>query len=166
VSAALVQGAPQGLPAVDAPPTPEPTPTPPPTPVLVVPPGVTPPTPTITPIPTVTATPLGAPTATATATPPQPLVRIIALDRANEWVILYNDGSAAQDLTGWSLLSEAGNVSCPLSGSIAPRASLRVWSQVGPDGLSCGLAQELWANSGEGDAVLVNAGGEQVSRIK
>jgi hypothetical protein len=154
------------LPQFDAPPTPAATTPPEPTPLLVVPPGVTAPTPTITPTPSPTATPLGNPTPTFTPMPPTPLVRLIALDRGNEWVILYNDGTGTQDLTGWVLVSETGDQRCPLQGKLAPRESLRVWAQVGPDGFSCGFPQPVWENSGPDAAVLLNAYGDEVSRIQ
>jgi endonuclease YncB( thermonuclease family)/uncharacterized protein YraI len=154
------------LPQFNAPPTPAATTPAEPTPVLVVPPGVTAPTPTITPTPSPTATPLGNPTPTFTPMPPTPLVRLIALDRGNEWVILYNDGTGTQDLTGWVLLSETGDQRCQLKGKLAPRESLRVWAQVGPDGFSCGFPQPIWENSGPDAAVLLNAYGDEVSRIR
>ena len=154
------------LPQFDAPPTPAATTPVEPTPVLVVPPGVTAPTPTITPTPSPTATPLGNPTPTFTPMPPTPLVRLIALDRGNEWVILYNDGTGTQDLSGWVLVSETGDQRCPLQGNLAPRESLRVWAQVGPDGFSCGFSEQIWENSGPDAAVLLNAYGDEVSRIQ
>jgi hypothetical protein len=154
------------LPQFDAPPTPIPTMPPEPTPVLVVPPGATAPTPTITPTPSPTPTPLGNPTPTFTPVPPTPLVRLIALDRGNEWVILYNDGTGTQDLSGWTLVSETGDQRCPLQGDLAPRESLRVWAQVGPDGFSCGFAEPIWENAGPDAAVLLNAYGDEVSRIQ
>lgn len=154
------------LPQFNPPPTPVATTPPEPTAVLVVPPGVTAPTPTITATPPPTATPLGNPTPTFTPMPPTPLVRLIALDRGNEWVILYNDGTGTQDLTGWVLVSETGDQRCPLQGKLAPRESLRVWAQVGPDGFSCGFPQPIWENSGPDAAILLNAYGDEVSRIQ
>jgi uncharacterized protein YraI/endonuclease YncB( thermonuclease family) len=154
------------LPQFEAPPTPLATTPPEPTPLLVVPPGVTAPTPTITPTPSPTATPVGNPTPTFTPVPPTPLVRLIALDRGNEWVILYNDGTGTQDLTGWVLVSETGDQRCPLAGKLAPRESLRVWAQVGPDGFSCGFPEPIWENSGPDAAVLLNGYGDEVSRIQ
>ena len=154
------------LPQFNAPPTPAATTPPEPTAVLVVPPGVTAPTPTITPTPVPSATPLGNPTPTFTPMPPTPLVRLIALDRGNEWAILYNDGTGTQDLTGWVLVSETGDQRCELKGKLAPRESLRVWAQVGPDGFSCGFPQPIWENSGPDAAILLNGYGDEVSRIQ
>ena len=154
------------LPQFNPPPTPAATMPPEPTAVLVVPPGVTAPTPTITPTPVPSATPLGNPTPTFTPMPPTPLVRLIALDRGNEWAILYNDGTGTQDLTGWVLVSEAGDQRCELKGKLAPRESLRVWAQVGPDGFSCGFPQPIWENSGPDAAILLNGYGDEVSRIQ
>ena len=114
------------LPQFNAPPTPVATTPPEPTAVLVVPPGVTAPTPTITPTAPPTATPLGNPTLTFTPMPPTPLVRLIALDRGNEWAILYNDGMGTQDLTGWVLVSETGDQRCELKGKLAPCESPRL----------------------------------------
>lgn len=145
---------------------PTPTTTPQPTPLLIVPPGVTAPTPTITPTPSPTPTPLGNPTLTPTPIPPTPLVRLIALDRGSEWVILYNDGTGTQDLAGWVLVSETGDQRCPLRGTLAPRESLRVWAQVGPDGLSCGFPEPIWENAGPDAAILLDAYGDEVSRIQ
>ncbi len=167
IAAGLVSGVTAAtLPQFDAAPPPAATVTPGPTPVLIVPPGVTAPTPTITPTPSPTATPLGNPTPTFTPLPPQPLVRLIALDRGNEWAILYNDGTGTQDLTGWVLVSEAGDQRCPLQGTLVPRESLRVWAQVGPDGFSCGFPEPIWENAGPDAAVLLNAYGDEVSRIQ
>ena len=167
IAAGLVTGVtPGSLPAVAVAAAPAATATPQPTPLLIVPPGATAPTPTITPIPSPTPTPLGNPTPTATPIPPTPLVRLIALDRGNEWVILYNDGTGTQDLAGWVLVSEAGDQRCPLSGKLAPRESMRVWAQVGPDGLSCGFAEPIWENAGPDAAILLDAYGDEVSRIQ
>jgi hypothetical protein len=167
IAAGLVLGtAPGSLPAVAVGPAPAPTATPQPTPLLIVPPGATAPTPTITPTPSPTPTPLGNPTPTPTPIPPTPLVRLIALDRGNEWVILYNDGTGTQNLAGWVLVSETGDQRCPLSGTLAPRESLRVWAQVGPDGLSCGFAEPIWENAGPDAAILLDAYGDEVSRIQ
>ena len=159
-------GTPGSVAAVVAPAAPAATVTPLPTPLLIVPPGVTAPTPTITPTPSPTPTPLGNPTPTPTPIPPTPLVRLIALDRGSEWVILYNDGTGTQDLAGWVLVSETGDQRCPLRGALAPRESLRVWAQVGPDGLSCGFAEPIWENAGPDAAILLDAYGDEVSRIQ
>jgi uncharacterized protein YraI len=167
IATGLVAGFTPGTVAqIDVPPTPAATVPPEPTPLLVVPPGATAPTPTITPTPSPTATPVGNPTPTFTPLPPTPLVRLIALDRGNEWVILYNDGTGTQDLAGWVLVSEAGDQRCSLQGSLAPRGSLRVWAQVGPDGFSCNFPEPIWENAGADAAILIDAYGEEVSRIQ
>ncbi|MBK8046520.1 MAG: SH3 domain-containing protein [Anaerolineales bacterium] len=144
---------------------------PPPTAVVVVPPGGATPTPTATTTPMPTPygqSPLPSPTPFPGTTPvPQlPSVRILDVDKGAEVVILYNDGNAPQDLTGWTLFSEQGAERCPLSGTIEPRGTVRVWATVGPDGLSCGFGTEIWNNSAADAAVLLDANGATVSRLE
>jgi uncharacterized protein YraI len=163
IAAALVANVPPGLPIVAPPPLPSPTATPLPTVVVVVPPGAAPPA---TPTPTPTITPvLQAPPTTPTPAP-KAVVRIIAVNRGAEWVLLYNDGDAAQALDGWTLRSEKDEQICTLSGTLAPRGALRVWAGNGPDGLSCGLTGDVWDNTEPDAAVLIDAQGNEVSRFQ
>lgn len=163
VAAALVANAPPGLPIVPPPPLPPPTATPLPTVVVVVPPGAAPPA---TPTPTPTITPvLQAPPTTPTPAP-SAVVRIIAVNRGAEWVLLYNDGDAAQALDGWTLRSGKDEQTCSLRGALAPRGALRIWAGNGPDGLSCGLTGDVWDNTEPDAAVLLDAQGNEVSRFQ
>jgi len=163
VAAALVANAPPGLPIVPPPPLPPPTATPLPTVVVVVPTGAAPPA---TPTPTPTITPvLQAPPTTPTPAP-SAVVRIIAVNRGAEWVLLYNDGDAAQALDGWTLRSGKDEQTCTLRGALAPRGALRIWAGNGPDGLSCGLTGDVWDNTEPDAAVLLDAQGNEVSRFQ
>lgn len=111
---------------------------------------------------------------TATAPPPLPTetapvalgsrVVIIAVDKREEYVDIQNLGDQAQDLSGWRLVSEKGNQSCSLAGSLAPGAVLRIWAMTGDGGYSCGNGSEIWNNSQSDPAVLYNDQGQEVSR--
>ena len=134
--------------------------------------------PTLTPPPTETATSTqtvptatGTPLPTVTATQPPPTVpstgsiRIVAVDKANEYVELQNVGNAPIDLTGWKLVSETGSQSCTLRGVLQPNEVLRVWARKGDPGLSCGFSFNIWNDNQADPAVLYNSQGEEISRF-
>ena len=118
-------------------------------------------------------TPTSTPTPTATPTPSptpelNPAIQIIAVDKGAEYADIANQGEQAQDLQGWTLVSEKGNQACPLSGTIAPGETLRVWAlsaDSGQGGFNCGFDANIW-NNGEADpAVLYDLVGREVSRF-
>lgn len=137
---------PTGIPTVSA--TPSPT-------------GTMSQTPTV---PAATATPI--PTNTVTATPTSVrLVEIINVDKAAEYVEIQNFTQAPVNLRGWRLVSETGNESCALRGTLDPNEVLRIWSRRGNPGFDCQLGREIWSDNQADSAVLYNPLGEEVSRF-
>lgn len=158
---------PSATPAPTNPPTAPPTDTAAPPTSTTEPPTAAPTNTTAPPSPQPTATP-AAPTQTLTPAPPAPArLVIIAVNKREEWVDIRNEGGQPQDLAGWVLLSEKGSQSCPLAGSIAPGATLRVWAQSSDapnGGYNCGFGTTIWNNEDPDPAVLLDAQGREVSR--
>lgn len=143
--------------------------------------------PTLTPLPTLTATPTSpvptatntqAPLPTVTSPPPtatnSPIpptatsagsVQIIALNKRAEYAEIQNFSSEAVDLDGWRLVSEVGNQSCRLRGTLQPNEILRVWARRGNPGLDCRLGNNIWKDNTPDPAVLYNPQGQEVSRF-
>lgn len=133
--------------------------------------------PTTTPLPTSTAPPAtGA--ALPTVTPPLPSptvpppvptssasVQIVLVDKPREFVDIQNRTNAAVDLRGWRLVSETGNQSCPLRGTLQPNDVLRIWARRGEPGIDCRFDFNIWNDNTPDAAVLYNAQGEEVSRF-
>ena len=136
-------------------PTAFPTLTPPPTETQA--PTQIAPTVTATPIPSETATPV-PPTATRVRS-----IVIMAVHKTAENVDIQNVSSTAVDLNGWRLVSETGNQSCDLSGTLAPNEVLRIWANRGP-GFDCRFASDIWLDSEADAAVLYDPQGQEVSR--
>lgn len=137
--------------------------------------------PTLTPLPTETATPTRiVPTATNTvpplptntATQPPPTatptvtrsVVIITVDKRQEFAEIQNFGSGSISLRGWRLVSETGNQSCDLRGTLEPNQVLRIWADRGNPGFDCRFRDRIWRNDVDDPAVLYNAEGEEISR--
>lgn len=139
-------------------PTPFPTLTPPPT-ETVTPTRVVP-TATVTPLPTMTPTRV-PPTATPTEVRS---VAIINVDKRAEYAEIQNFTSAPVSLRGWRLVSETGNQSCDLRGTLDPDEILRIWADRGNPGFDCRFRDRIWRNDVDDPAVLYNAEGEEVSR--
>jgi Lamin Tail Domain len=120
------------------------------------------PTATITPVPTNT------PTLTPSQVPPTATsarsVEIINVDKAAEYVEIQNFTQAPVDLRGWRLVSEVGNESCALRGTLNPNEVLRIWSRRGDPGFDCRLGRGIWSDNQADPAVLYNPQGEEVSR--
>lgn len=142
--------------------TPLPTLTPPPT-------GTQTPTqllPTVTassiPTDTATAIPTAIP-ATATATSGSSVL-IVAVNKPREYVDIQNVSTAPVDLSGWKLVSELGNQSCTLRGTLQPNEVLRIWARRGNPGFDCGFSIFIWKDNQADPAVLYNAQGEEVNR--
>jgi hypothetical protein len=119
-----------------------------------------PPTITLTPVPTDTAT-LVPPTATATNLPS---VTIVNLNKVEEFVNIQNVSPAEVDLQGWRLLSETGNQTCELRGTLNPNEVLRIWANRGP-GFDCRFQDDIWLDDEADPAVLFNSQGQEVSRF-
>jgi hypothetical protein len=143
--------------------------------------------PTFTPLPTETQTPTQAvptatiqfiptatdtlvPTATATQVPPTATatsggsVVIVAVDKAAEYVEIQNLTQVEVNLRGWRLVSETGNQSCDLRGTLQPNQVLRIWSRRGNPGFDCRFSNNIWRDNEPDPAVLYNPQGEEVSR--
>ena len=115
-------------------------------------------------LPTATATPV--PTNTLTATPTsRPPILIVNVDKVAEYVEIQNLTQASMDLRGWRLLSEVGNESCGLRGTLDPNQVLRIWARRGNPGFDCRLGREIWIDTAPDPAVLYNPQGEEVSRF-
>jgi hypothetical protein len=116
-------------------------------------------------LPTMTAV---QPSATASQPPVIPTsggsVLIVAVDKPGEYVEIQNRTNAAVDLRGWRLVSETGNQSCPLRGTLQPNDVLRIWARRGEPGIDCRFAFNIWNDNSSDPAVLYNPQGEEVSR--
>lgn len=159
ILAAAVTNTPAEMPVFE--PTPTPFGTPPPTPTsLVV--GSTPtptatfppPPPTITPTPTIT---------------PAPVLTINGINRAEDWVIIANQGGSGIDLTNWTLAVE-GNMDkrCPLYGILAANMTLRVWAGnggVGANQINCNVAGGMFAGNASA-ALLIDPAGNTIVRMQ
>ena len=140
--------------------------------------------PTLTASPTGTQTPTGlVPTATGTSIPsatasqiptatnPPPTatsvrsVEIIAVNKPSAYVDIQNFSPASVNLSGWRLVSETGNQSCDLSGTLAPNVVLRIWARRGNPGFDCRFPNDIWRDNVADPAVLYNPQGEEVSRF-
>jgi hypothetical protein len=124
-------------------------------------PTATPPVPTatLTAIPTGTSTPV--PTATATSSSS---IVIITVDKRAEYAEIQNFGPIPVSLRGWRLVSETGNQSCDLRGTLEPNDVLRIWADRGSPGFDCRFSDFIWRNDVDDPAVLYNPDGEEVSR--
>ncbi len=116
------------------------------------------------PLPTMTATqpPPTNPPATPTRVSP---VRILAVNKAEEYVEIRNDTNTPVNLRGWRLVSELGNQSCALRGTLDPDEILRIWARRGNPGFDCRLGSNVWSDNAPDPAVLYNPEGEEVSRF-
>jgi len=129
------------------------------------------PTATWTPIPSATASPTPTATMTATNAPPTGTatsassVRIIAVNKRAEYVEIQNFSQTPVDLRGWRLVSETGNQSCDLGGTLAPNEVLRIWARRGNPGFDCRFRNDIWRDNVADPAVLYNSQGEEVSRF-
>lgn len=170
---------PMGVPpTVQEEPTPTPTSGPPltasPTPALS--PTDTPrPTETPSPTPTSPTSPLETPTVGPTPTFPSSVlptpeggsITIDLVEKISEYVFIFNEGEQAQDLEGWVLVSDRGDESCPLSGTLEPGDGMLIWALAEDEqeeGYNCGLETEMWDDEEEDIALLYDADGQLVSQ--
>jgi hypothetical protein len=131
--------------------------------------------PTLTPPPTGSPTSTSIPsTATATQQPPtippatatsSGAVEIITVNKPMEYVEIQNRTNAILDLRGWRLVSETGNQSCALRGTLQPNEVLRIWARRGEPGFDCRFGFNIWNDNTSDPAVLYNPQGEEVSRV-
>lgn len=124
--------------------------------------------------PTATASPTPFPTLTATQPPPTNppatptrvrSVQIITVNKAEEYAEIRNDTSTPVNLRGWRLVSELGDQSCALRGTLEPNEILRIWARRGNPGFDCRFPNDIWNDNRADPAVLYNAEGEEVSRF-
>ena len=153
--ATLTSFVPTGFPTL----TPSPTGTPTSTPSAPTTTSTSIPSATASPIPTATNPP---PTATATRVR---TVEIITVNKPMEYVEIQNFSQADVNLRGWRLISETGDQSCNLRGTLSPNEVLRIWSRRGSPGFDCRLGNDIWLDAAADPAVLYNAQGEEVSRF-
>ena len=114
---------------------------------------------TASPIPTATS-PLPSATATSLSS-----VAIITVNKPAEYVEIQNFSQTPVNLRGWRLVSETGNQSCNLRGTLDPNGVLRIWSRRGNPGFDCRLGNDIWIDNAADPAVLYNPQGEEVSRF-
>ena len=150
---------PTAFPTLTASPTGSPTGTQTPTRTVPTATGTSIPSATASPIPTATNPP-----ATATATSVSSIV-IIAVNKPAEYVEIQNFSPAPVNLRGWRLVSETGNQSCDLSGTLALNEVLRIWARRGSPGFDCRLPNDIWRDNVADPAVLYNPQGAEVSRF-
>ena len=82
---------------------------------------------------------------TSTPAPSAPIVEIIDVNKRDEYVDIQNMGNGDVNLSGWLLVSEKGNQSCPLSGTLKAGETLRIWAM---DSQGVDLAVDLGRISG------------------
>jgi hypothetical protein len=87
------------------------------------------------------------------------------VDKPAEFVEIQNLSNAEVNLRGWRLVSETGNQSCTLRGTLQPNEVLRVWARRGDPGLDCGFPINIWNDNASDPAVLYDPQGEEVSRF-
>ena len=97
------------------------------------------------------------------------VLRIIALDKRAEYVIIRNDGGAPVNLRGWTVVSVKGNQTwtVPFDFDLAAGANVTVHALGGTNddaNLYSGFGSNIWNNSESDPAVLLNPAGEEVSR--
>ncbi|OGN82242.1 MAG: hypothetical protein A2X24_11680 [Chloroflexi bacterium GWB2_54_36] len=103
--------------------------------------------------------------ATQTPEPSFAQVVIISVNKSAEYVDIKNVGNIDVNLGDWKLVSEKGNQSCSLSGTINVGVTLRIWAGTAQGaGYGCGFGTSIWNNSESDPAVLYNAQGVEVSR--
>ena len=152
--------------------TPAPTTTPTPT---ATPPSPPPPAPAATAPPPPTATPTPTPTPSPTATVAVSQVVIQGVDLGAEVVTIVNQGSASQDMTGWTLISEVGSQVFHFPDGITLAAGATVLITSGAESYSdppqvlqwlnadgTPRMSNVWNNSGD-PATLRDAAGNVVS---
>jgi hypothetical protein len=121
--------------------------------------------------PTSTGTSIPIPTATATRIPATATavnsgsVTIVNVDKPAEFVEIQNQTNAAVDLRGWRLVSETGNQSCALRGTLPQNEILRIWARRGEPGFDCRFGFNIWNDNSSDPAVLYNPQGQEVSRF-
>lgn len=107
-------------------------------------------------------TPLPEPALTASASS----LVIVTVDKRTEYAIIRNDGGAAVNLSGWTLLSEKGSQACALGGTIDAGASLTISAMGDVAGFNCGFGSNIWNNSERDPAALIAPDGSVVSRFE
>ena len=71
---------------------------------------------------------------TPTRAPSGPDVRIVAVDKREEYVDVQNYGDQLEDLAEWVLVSERGGQMCELAGVLGPGMALRIWAMAADAG--------------------------------
>lgn len=91
-------------------------------------------------------------------------VSIVSVNKSAEFVDIKNTSPSPVNLAGWKLVSEKGNQTCPLSGTLNSGVTLRVYAQSGENGFNCGFGKNIWNNSEPDPAVLYNNHGTEIDR--
>ncbi len=84
-----------------------------------------------------------------------------------EYVLIENDRTGSADLDRWTLQDAAQHTYRFAALTLAPGATVKVWTGTGPDdaeNLHWGRHQAVWNNTGD-IAILRDAGGTEVSRF-
>ncbi|MAU01161.1 MAG: hypothetical protein CL608_28795 [Anaerolineaceae bacterium] len=115
---------------------------------------------------------LSDPSSTPTPTPTAPAnvqITIIVYDPsgddvAGEYVTITNQGATAENMTGWVLSDVASTAYVFPSFSLAPSASVRVWTKSGTDSVTdlyWGRGSAIWNNTGD-TATLRNSSSQVI----
>ena len=120
------------------------------------------------------STPTLPPTLTKTMTykstetiPSSADVKIVSVDKREEYVDIKNFGNQTQSLNGWILRSERGDQDCYLKGDILKGQLMRIWAMSEDsekEDYNCGFGSNIWNNSKSDPAVLIDDNGEEVDR--
>jgi hypothetical protein len=92
-------------------------------------------------------------------------VVIIHVNKLEEYAEIQNLTADPVNLDGWRLVSEVGNQSCRLRGTLQPEEVLRIWARRGNPGLDCRFQNNIWRDNEPDPAVLYNPQGQEVSRF-
>ena len=87
------------------------------------------------------------------------------MNKPAEYVEIQNFSQTPVNLSGWRLVSETGNQSCDLRGTLEPNEVLRIWARRGNPGFDCRFPNDIWRDNVADPAVLYNPQGEEVSRF-
>lgn len=96
-------------------------------------------------------------------------VRIVAVDKREEFVTVRNEGADAVNLRGWTLVSEKGDQrwTVPMDFELLAGATVLIHALDGQNdqgNLYSGFGGNIWNNSEPDAAVLLDGGGVEVSR--
>jgi len=111
-----------------------------------------------------TASLTSVPTATATVANSAGSINILSVNKSEEYVDIQNISNTLLNLEGWTLVSERGQQSCELRGTLPANEILRVWAGRGRPGFSCRYLVNIWNDTEPDPAVLYDPQGQEMDR--